>query len=443
MLRTFPILLFAITALCTSAACGPDLKLPVERRTQALGEPVGDHPAYEERLVHYFTNRARTEPTAFNPDEPYEPTPPLAYDFDLARAARFHAQHIVDQDCWCEDHSSCCSLEGTGEATTCGGATTGCGAESSEDRVARWSPAYTGENMALGQSSAWQAVDGWIHSSGHWQNINSPRSTKIGVGFHPNAWVQDFGSGGTLPVIGDGIHFADGQTTRFGTTYYQPGTGGPRTALVIVDGECRDLELTYGEPELGAFETAISLEPGCHRYYFHFTDGDGDDHTYPSFGSFGAGVGEECPFFIDTRPADTCSPSGQTCETGDTRRCYTGPFGTEDVGICEAGVERCIGGQWTGECRLEVLPGEETCDNDTDDNCDGEVDEGCGAEEDGAPDDDSETNEETEDGTGRSDEPSTKSDPGGGCSSAPTNSPMNVFWLLAFAVFARRARKRE
>lgn len=380
MNKTLRILVSAITLTVVGSMAGPAVATEGEARTaQPLGEPRDGYPSYSERAVLYLTNRARTEPDAFNPDEPYEPSPPLQYDLPLSKAARWQARHIVDASCWCEDHSSCCDvIEDDSGEVMCADQPSGCGVTSSVERVSLWSPRYSGENAALGQRSAKQAVDGWINSSGHWQNINGSH-TLLGVGRHQNAWVQDFGSGGTPPVAADGIHVRSGQSYTFGTTYYQPGTGGPQSALVIVDGTCHELDLEYGTAELGAFETTLALESGCHRYYFHITDGDGEYHTYPDEGSFGVSVGaDDCPFYSTNRPADTCSPSGQTCETGHTRPCYTGPFDTENVGICEAGTERCIGGSWTGECRLQSLPEDaEICGNELDDDCNGTIDDGC------------------------------------------------------------------
>ena len=52
-----------------------------------------------------------------------------------------------------------------------------------------------GENIAFGQTSPAQVVDGWMHSSGHCANIMSPLFTEIGIGHHPtNQWTQAFGA---------------------------------------------------------------------------------------------------------------------------------------------------------------------------------------------------------------------------------------------------------
>jgi hypothetical protein len=58
-----------------------------------------------------------------------------------------------------------------------------------------------GENIAMGQRTPEEVVDGWMNSPGHRANILSPNFSEIGVGYVPpsdrNAygyWVQDFGS---------------------------------------------------------------------------------------------------------------------------------------------------------------------------------------------------------------------------------------------------------
>ena len=52
-----------------------------------------------------------------------------------------------------------------------------------------------GENIAFGQTSPAQVVDGWMRSSGHCANIMNPNFTEIGIGHDPsNQWTQNFGA---------------------------------------------------------------------------------------------------------------------------------------------------------------------------------------------------------------------------------------------------------
>lgn len=52
--------------------------------------------------------------------------------------------------------------------------------------------------------------------------------------------------------------------------------------------------------------------------------------------------------------------------------CYSGPTGTNNIGICLSGNQSCLSGNW-GNCEGEVLPAEELCDN-SDNDCDGITD---------------------------------------------------------------------
>lgn len=422
---------------------------------QAVGEPVQGYPNYEERVLLYLSNRTRSEPDAFRQDITYPPSPPLRYDLQLSKAARWQAEHFITNNvCWCADHSSCCEIGGAGDAIKCVSPVTSCGVTTAEDRVAHFSSLFAGENAAKGQRSPLEAIEGWISSDGHWENMNRPAFTLLGPGQYQSGWVQVFGRDGRpRPVAEDGIHFGSGANQTFASMYYQPGSGGPRTALVIVDGQCHELDLRYGTPEHGAFEKTLNLEPGCHRYYFHFTDGNGEDHVYPTMGSFGVGVGAsagECPLFEMSRQADTCSPSGQPCTTGDTRKCYTGPYGTADKGICKSGSERCIGGKWNGVCKNQVLPEPvQSCGLMVDDNCDGKIDEGCPVIDIDPPESGEDTGNVGEDAGNDSGQSEGDGNGGGdkksrgGCSMSGGSTNMAGPFSLVFVAAMLRLRRRH
>ncbi|MFO0593155.1 MAG: SBBP repeat-containing protein [Polyangiaceae bacterium] len=73
--------------------------------------------------------------------------------------------------------------------------------------------------------------------------------------------------------------------------------------------------------------------------------------------------------------------AGCLCVPGTMVPCYTGPAGTEGVGICKGGTALCNAlGTGIGACDGQVLPGVETCQTPVDDDCDGLVNEegvGC------------------------------------------------------------------
>jgi hypothetical protein len=76
-----------------------------------------------------------------------------------------------------------------------------------------------------------------------------------------------------------------------------------------------------------------------------------------------------------------CSNGGASptdCADGDTRPCYTGPPGTENVGACASGLETCTEGTWPGLCLGDKTPFVEHC-NGKDDDCNGVVDDVDGA----------------------------------------------------------------
>ncbi len=55
------------------------------------------------------------------------------------------------------------------------------------------------ENIAMGQKTPKQVVEGWMNSEGHRKNILTPELTEIGIGIEKNAkgqfyWTQNFGT---------------------------------------------------------------------------------------------------------------------------------------------------------------------------------------------------------------------------------------------------------
>jgi hypothetical protein len=80
----------------------------------------------------------------------------------------------------------------------------------------------------------------------------------------------------------------------------------------------------------------------------------------------------------ESNGGSVCDGNGQclVCIPGETQSCYSGPMGTEGVGVCHAGTMTCrADGSGFDGCVGEVLPSPERC-NGVDDDCDGSVDEG-------------------------------------------------------------------
>ena len=97
--------------------------------------------------------------------------------------------------------------------------------------------------------------------------------------------------------------------------------------------------------------------------------------------AYGACVGQIVPTqetVCDDRDSDCDGVLYEACSCvpGSSQACYTGPAGTQDVGICRAGTKTCnAAGSGYGDCVGEVVPTQEVCNN-LDDDCDGAVDDG-------------------------------------------------------------------
>ncbi|MDI1436952.1 hypothetical protein [Polyangium sorediatum] len=310
---------------------------------QAIGEPVGELPNHDERVLGFWTNRIRAAPGPFDallsPDgttpsgRPIpSPTPPLELVADLARAAHFQSNHIATTTCpLCADHSTCCVLAGQDEDTHCEGAVTACGVTSQGERFSHFSDRASTENAEEGNSKPELAMLAWITSHAHWGAINGAGYTALGTGaVLANRYAHHlvFGVEGSYPVAGDGTHFydlsRDGSfmvkeapvtNPTFGITYYLPGGGAPKVAEVVrsLDGGeavCDPLALKYGTEAHGTYEKAMTLESGCHRYFFHLVDSNGTERMYPTTGTLGVPINvsaDKCPDFSAARFEAPCA----------------------------------------------------------------------------------------------------------------------------------------
>lgn len=109
---------------------------------------------------------------------------PLTFDKALEIAAQRHAEDMIDRDYFAH-----VSPEGVDVLER---------AEAAGYRVR-----FVAENLASGQLSVDEVVDGWLKSPGHRRNLLSPQARELGVGFalerdaqggYEVVWVQVFGS---------------------------------------------------------------------------------------------------------------------------------------------------------------------------------------------------------------------------------------------------------
>jgi uncharacterized protein YkwD len=102
----------------------------------------------------------------------------LTLDRRLIEAANRHAADMARNDYFAHDSRN---GDGAGERV--------------EDAGYRWK--RYGENIARGQDSAYEVVDGWMHSPAHRENIMDCRLHQMGIGLafasdRTPYWVQDF-----------------------------------------------------------------------------------------------------------------------------------------------------------------------------------------------------------------------------------------------------------
>lgn len=100
------------------------------------------------------------------------------------------------------------------------------------------------------------------------------------------------------------------------------------------------------------------------------SEGPGTSTGSSDTSSTGASTGASTDSSEGTSAASSTGAVGE-CAPGATQACYSGPPGTEDVGVCVAGEQTCgPEGVW-GACAGEVTPGVEDCGSPGDEDCDG------------------------------------------------------------------------
>jgi hypothetical protein len=302
----------------------------------AVGEPVNGFPTWEERVLHQWHNRARSDPqfemancpSGNCPDAAcYLPVAPLSWSLALNRAARFHSDELFHSGCF--QHPSVCtvvsnidslypaSCDGSASCACVGGSAT-CGScpscTTTFDRLGLFGvdSGSRGENMALGPGpdtvfylwlfeAGTSSSCGFTADHGHRWAILEASFGSFGAGV-VNATTVNFGPAATVEKIPSAAHYPrQAASVELWANWFD--AAGPVEALANVGGTCIPMSLERGTQENGAWEaTATAVESGCHRYYFEFQDSSGLQVTYPTTGSLGIGPAGSCADWDSTRP---------------------------------------------------------------------------------------------------------------------------------------------
>lgn len=139
-------------------------------------EPVISWPSGDsdlEEQVFALVNQRRSEGANCG-GENFGPTSALEQEGALTCAARVHSKDMVDRNYFSHNNPD---------------------GNSPGWRIdqAGFAGGRTGENIAAGQTSAAQVMDGWMNSPGHCRNIMNPAYDYIGIGHHERHWTQTFG----------------------------------------------------------------------------------------------------------------------------------------------------------------------------------------------------------------------------------------------------------
>lgn len=302
------------------------------------GVPVNGFPSWSERMIHVLVNRARSDPAedligCSNCPEAacYTPQYPLAWNENLAHAARFHATNLTSSGCNMR-HDSPCRLENDigntypeicdgSVSCACEGGTANCGGSSNSsnwDRLAVFgiSTSYRAENIASNGDPftifylwLWENSSsndcGFNLQNGHRYNILNGDYTHIGIGQDGNFTVQDFWHTTDTPQkIPSGAHYPQSGTSIAFRANWNDAQS-PRKAQVNINGAFHDMLVERGSGGNATYLYEATLKSGCDQYYFRFTDSTGHVATYPGEGSFGINCAYD---WTDSRPATFRTP---------------------------------------------------------------------------------------------------------------------------------------
>ncbi len=250
---------------------------------------ANDHPSWEERALHMYTNLVRVEPEAFKAEykqggcnydqdfssEEKRAKEPYFYSRPLNEVARLHSQ---DMDA--HNELSHTSSDGT----------------SFGERVsAVYNEGAIGENIAYNYGLWGSVFQGWMCSTaGHREAIMSPLYVEMGTGVSGDYTTQNFGSGSpdTSGRIAMGVHEPEQPRSGDEVTFWVDYQGASGATLQLwLDGTPHPMTLEYGDEDSGVWVTEQTMPSGCSAYYYSWEKG-GQSGVFPQTGSYL--MGKDC-----------------------------------------------------------------------------------------------------------------------------------------------------
>jgi cysteine-rich secretory family protein len=243
----------------------------------AAGPPTND-----EYGVLVFINEVRAAPGGAGE----KVVPPLAWNDELAAAARSHSDDMIDHGCY--QHDSC---DGTPWYK----------------RIEKFYPSggVIGENIGPGFTGP-TVLNMWLASPDHRANLLSAAYTEVGVGsrlYPVSQWVDagvttaDFGSrapsaptglpaGTVLPRTGGS------ESRQILVNFYDASGAAPRAVYAQVGTSCQRLALVFGKAGHGTYGlTAPVVGNGCVPLVFQAQSAGGAAFRFPKSGGILVGVG--------------------------------------------------------------------------------------------------------------------------------------------------------
>jgi uncharacterized protein YkwD len=263
-------------------------------------------PTNDEYGVLVFINEARAAPGAGE-----QVVPPLAWNDELAAAARSHSDDMIDHGCY--QHDSC---DGTPWYK----------------RIGTFYPngGVIGENIGPGFTGP-TVLNQWLASPDHRANVLSAAYTEVGVGsrLYPiSQWADagvttaDFGSraprattglpaGTVLPRTGGS------ESRQILVNFYDANGAAPRAVYAQIGTSCQRLALVFGKAAHGTYGlTAPVVGNGCVPLVFQAQSAAGAAFRFPQSGGILIAVGTtSCAERTSTPPSIDCAGGVQASPT--------------------------------------------------------------------------------------------------------------------------------